>query len=354
MFYYWFAIILAVTGCFLHKNRIGQALSWVCLFYMMILTGFRGLSVGTDTINYYNSFYVEGHSTDFVWEFLKICIQDLNLDYHHFLVLISFLTYGVFGYVIKKTLPAYLIPFAVLLFIVAGNQYFIQTMNTMRQIIATMFLLLVFYLIYKKKLKTAIVMYVIAAGLHASSIIYLPFILVAYFITFSQKTVNIILAISVIYAFFMSNINISAIGYELIMAIHFLDLEYYANYFDNNNSGFNIIGTITLIPLRCLAASLVYKVLDGNFFSRVYFIGVVSLCILTPVFFFAPRALMGLVACEMIVIPMAMNVQVYGRNSKSYYKYFYYFYMLFYGYMLARGLAGDYMLPENLGEYKFY
>lgn len=356
MFYYWFAIILAVLGCFLHKKEIGQAISWICLFYMMILTGFRGLSVGTDTINYYNSFYVEGHSTDFVWEFLKTSIQKFNLDYHFFLIFISVLTYGVFGYVIKKTLPAYLIPFAVLLFIVAGNQYFIQTMNTMRQIIATMFLLLTFYLLYIKRFNSAILVYLIAAGLHASSIIYLPFILCAYFISFSQKTVNIILTVSFIYAFFMSNIDVSAIGYQLIMAVHFLDLEYYADYFDSDRytAGFNIVGMLTLIPLRSLAASFVFKTLEGNFFARVYFIGVISLCILTPVFSFAPRALMGLIACEMVVIPMAMNKKVYGKNLKSYYKYFYYFYMLFYGYMLARGLTGDYMLPENLGEYNFY
>lgn len=356
MFYYWFAIILAVLGCFLHKSKIGSVISWLCLFYMMILTGFRGLSVGTDTINYYNSFYVEGHSTDFVWEFLKVGIQGLNLDYHSFLVLVAFLTYGVFGFVLKKTIPSYLVPFAVLLFIVAGNQYFIQTMNAMRQILATMFLLLVYYLIYVNKFKSAIVVYIISAGLHASSIIYLPFVLCAYFISFSRRTVNLILIISVVYAFFMSNINISAIGYQLIMAVSFLDLEYYADYFDSDNysAGFSIVGMMTLIPLRCLAASFVYKVLNGNFFARVYFIGVVSLCILAPVFYFAPRALMGLIACELIAIPMAMNTKIYGREAKPYYKYFYYFYMLFYGYMLARGLAGDYILPENLGAYSFY
>ena len=321
MFYYWFAIILAVLGCFLHKNKVGSLISWGCIFYMMILTGFRGLSVGTDTINYYKSFYIVEHSTDFVWEFLKVFIQSLNLDYHHFLILISILTYGVFRYVIKKTLPSSLIPFAVLLFIVAGNQYFIQSFNTMRQIIATMFLLLVYYLISIRRFKTAFLFYIITAGLHASSIIYLPFILCAYFVKFSQKTVNIILAFSIIYAFCMSNVNVSNLGYQLIMAIHFLDLEYYANYFDTDNVGFNIVGMVTLIPLRVLAASIVYKVLDGNYFSKIYFVGVVLLCILTPVFYFTPRALMGLIACELVVIPMAMNKKMYGSGVKPYYKY---------------------------------
>lgn len=356
MFYYWFAIILALLGCFFRKNKFGPAISWFCVIYMMILTGFRGISVGTDTSNYYRDFYVEGHSTDFVWEFLKMVIQSLNLDFHYFLLLISVLTYGVFGYVIKKVLPAQLIPFAILLFIVAGNQYFIQTFNTMRQILATMFLLLVYYLIYVKNFRSAIVIYVIATGLHASSIIYFPFILCAYFMCFSQKTVNLILLVSVVYAFFMSNINISVIGYNLIMAVHFLDLEYYADYFDSDkySAGFNIVGMLTLIPLRCMAASFVYRTLDGNFFSRVYFIGVLLLCLLAPVFYFVPRALMGLIACEMIVMPMAMNTKVYGKEIKSYHRYFYYFYMFFYGFLLVRGLAGDYMLPENLGEYNFY
>lgn len=328
---------------------------------MMILSGFRDITVGTDTINYYYNFYEEGHATDFVWSFLRLSIQNLGLGYHHFLILVSVLTYSIFGYVIRKVLPPSSIPFAILLFIVGGNQYFIQSFNTTRQILATMFLLLTFCFMYDKKYIKAVISYVVATGIHASSIIYLPFILCAQFVRLSYKIVDVVLVVLVIYAFLFSNINVSYLGNALILAIPFLDLEYYADYLDNDmySHGFSVMGMLTLIPLRCIAASIVYKVLNGNIFSRIYFVGAVALCLLTPVFFFTPRAVMGLIACEMIVIPMAINKKLFAMYSKSRQRYlcqkcFFSIYILFYGYLLAIGLLGDYTLPENLGNYKFY
>ena len=157
---------------------------YCCINYipLAIVLGIRDKTVGTDTGMYHNIF-LDVARNEFNWSFLdsnfvEIGYRIINkvisffiLDDNIAVMLIAFITIGGFAVFFYKN--SYNIWLTTFLFI--GFSYYLETFNTMRQVLACMIICNAFIVLKNKKNIYWIISVLIASTIHFSSVIFLVF-----------------------------------------------------------------------------------------------------------------------------------------------------------------------------------
>lgn len=190
-----YILIAAIICCFLPKEKQKIA-SILLLFAMMIICGIRAYDVGVDTHNYVQ--YVRSsNESDYKWGPLYLLFKQIALLFNNertaFLMIMSALTYVPLMFIASKrsSYPA----LSVLFFIIPVADYFVQSMNIVRQSMAIVYVLGAAILIDQHKKKLAALFLVLAFFLHPYTFIAVGLLFLDK-IHLTKKGVTIILVVS--------------------------------------------------------------------------------------------------------------------------------------------------------------
>lgn len=306
MLVYLFLLFLALVNLFFVKDPKIKIPSFIIIGFMFVLCAFRAESIGTDTSHYADILNgTRGNAEEkmqYQLLFALLVLIGRETSFTFFLTLFAGLTYFPLYFVLRKETGKFL-PVAILLFIVSMQAYFICSMNIMRQILATVLLLISVSDLNRKRYFSCAIWYVAALLMHTISLVFLPFMLLSQ-IRISYKTVVYIVAGSVLFAFVFSSIFSMETIAGFLDGNEFLNLYHFLYYFEDNTEHYGILGMIKQLLPTAFICLYSYKVLDGHFYCRLYMWGLVFLCIATPFTTFALRFSMGLYATELFIIPM--------------------------------------------------
>lgn len=178
MTFWWINIV--IFGCYfiLLKHLQKDHIFLVCTFiHLGVITAFRGLNVGTDTL-----YYANGYKT----------LADSGSIYHHamssspvfigYLKVVSFFFHGRNGYMISTALPILAGVFFIIkkysrnyymsVYLYLAFYFCFYSMNTTRHFLAIVMTLISFHLVNRKKTVGALIVYALALGVHSAAIIY--------------------------------------------------------------------------------------------------------------------------------------------------------------------------------------
>lgn len=347
MAYYWIPFLFVIFNCFVNNKKVNQFITASCFIYILLLCTFRDQSVGTDTFRYV--LMAEGvrlYSSDaeYLYNVILSFIKAVKGNYTLFFFIMSALTWIPFYIILKKNSGNYF-KYVLLLLIISNNIYFLDSLNAIRQMASTAMIIGAFYYYKEKKWKVAILFYALAIGLHSTAIVFLPFIYLSRFSLKPKTMVNIII-IAVIYSFLFSFVVDSSAFSGLLRQFNFFGISDYANYFEKERymEGFNSKGLLKLIVFPAILCVIsIYN--TNNQFTKIYFIGIVLLCILSPVTGIAVRGCMGLTAAELLVLPEAM------RRANKDQRALIITYLVVFSLYFAYSLITIYSKPEELGPY---
>lgn len=305
-------IVFAIIGSFIKNKNPNIYIALCLLVFMGLMVALRGPNVGVDTDIYlaiYKSYYrYKIYSKEFLFYIIVDFFYRNHIGANWCQFFFSIITYIPLCWVIlTKTKNACL---AVLVFIISVNGYFFETFNITRQAAATSFLLCAYIWLEEKKLNLAIIAIIAAVGMHTSSIIYLPLILVAWKVKISTKFVYYAIGISLLFAFVVSSVEIitKLISYFTKMEIGGTEkYEHFVNY--RLNLARNINGLIPLLlPFNalCLYAYNYYK---DHFTMKLFFLGVVFLNVVSimPTSY---RMAYGMTCVEILLYPVIFTSNI--------------------------------------------
>lgn len=195
-------------------NKFSNKIIFLPLIGLILNTGFRSYEVGTDTINYYDFYWLTNPEINFKGEFLFPLIikflHSLNLTYTYFLLLIALLLLSF----IYKSLVNYtqLYQANLLMSFFAFMSFFFFSsisINVIRQGLSLSILLYVFTLFFKKSNKLKLLIFILLAlALHLTSVIPIILILFAYYLSLKGNKVVYLLVFIYFVIIILSFINI--------------------------------------------------------------------------------------------------------------------------------------------------
>lgn len=157
----------------------------VSLCLLLFPLAFRSKYVGTDTLNYYEKFYLLANSTH-PWEYdftepgyvlLNKIIADFNYDAPVVIFTVALITLVSFFVFIWRYSPSYLLSLSIL----CGLSYYSLMYNTIRQFFAMGIVYLALHYLLNKRTLIYVLLVILAISFHYSAIIFfLSYILIRY------------------------------------------------------------------------------------------------------------------------------------------------------------------------------
>lgn len=353
MLVYWVPLLLAALNLFVDDKKANRVITFICFLYMAILSGLRDYTVGTDTFRYAELFTgtrTTDKSLEFVFLWLVSICSGVFDSYTPFLLIMSFLIYVPLYIVARREIPNSF-KYFLILFVVSNNLYFIDSFNSIRQLVSTSFLLVSYYYIQKNRFLPFSIFFIIAFGFHNSALFYLPFILLSR-IRITHKTAYFIISCSLLFSLMGTLFLTRDILFDILNSITLFGINRYSHYllFSDYSMGFNLIGMTKLVIIPGIVCMFVYKHTDDVVFSRIYMWGIVFLSVLSPFIAISARASMGLTAAELIAVPLAIS----RTRKKSKDHLIFVGYMVVYIFLFAYSLVAEFSSPEELGPYSLF
>lgn len=307
-----FFAIITLGGSFIRKRIPNASLCMVILLAMWVLCAFRGFRIGVDTSMYlsiYSSMrMIESYTNEPLFYLIVKTCQAVGTPNEWVQVLMATITYvPLMALLATRSRNACLSAFVM---IISVNGYFFETFNIVRQWSATSFLLWAYVWLDEKEWKKAVVAMVIAVGLHLSSLIFIPFALLAYKIKFGPKFVYISLAVSFLFALVISNIRMitDLVGLAAKMGLFGTEkYEYFTDY--RLDMAKTINGMITLLlPFSGLCA-YAYRRFRDRFTMRLFFLGCffLNLVAVMPTSY---RMAFGMTCIEILLYPIVFSTKM--------------------------------------------
>lgn len=275
------------------QNKLGSYLVLFPLISMIFLIGLRDTSVGVDTNNYYNFFWLKDVSLDFGGEFLFtlliLIIKYFDLSFGYFLFIISCISI-IFNFLALRKINSLYKSNLFICFFSSLSFFFFISMNTniIRQGVSLSLLLFAYSLWVEKNNKNKILFFIaLSLFFHSTSII--PIILFLISILFSKIKFNptIILILAYFVSIFLSYskfslLNISPLILEVLggdrRESYFMDKE--TNYSIGFKPQFVIFNTFFLI-----LALYIKERLNDSFIKNEYNL-LISYYIISSIIFF--------------------------------------------------------------------
>jgi hypothetical protein len=259
-------IILIICLLLLSNSKKG-ILSFIILF---LISGFRDISVGTDTINYSRIFENPNsfeRINDFIWIYLNSFFLEQGLSFHYILIIATF----IFLLMIYLTALKMKVNVGLSFFYLVSFFFYFQSFNITRQLIAASIILYAFTFIIDRKLLFFLLFVFIASGFHFSAIFVAPF----YFI--SNKSYKPALVIPLLFSSYLVGglITISDILGKINLNIVYSSL---LDSTDDLNLGFSI----SRFFLNVYVSYLVLRNKGNSLLINLLIVGVLILNLLAP------------------------------------------------------------------------
>jgi len=298
MVLYLFLVLFLLIGSFLKQDKKIFILSFLI---MLLIGGLRGISVGTDTINYkdlYSGVELKGFEVGYYYLNDYIISHGYNFQIMIFISMLLCLFPVFFVSSKLSSRPLLSVTLYVLLY------FYFNSFNVMRQSIAISLFFLALYFYHKNNKSGYIISIIVAALFHTTALIVL--VIYPFYKIHIHKFIYIIL---ILVSFFVGALNI----FPLILQKFDIG-ELYKVYLEVS------LGSATSFSFTRLLLNmwLLYLIISGNhndLFLKNFFIGV----FLLNIFSFSPvlaRISQYFLLAQIIVIPnlMLSHSYKYQRN----------------------------------------
>ncbi|MBQ3784438.1 MAG: EpsG family protein [Lachnospiraceae bacterium] len=246
----------------------------ISLISLILIAGFRTISVGTDTLTY-NLMFLEDISIGYYgyvekgWVYLEKLAGQFTSDYNMFLCLISTLTICPLAFVWNK----YSTNKQLSLFIYFATYYYCMSLNIMRQCLAMSIILVAYKFILENKKLYFLLFVLIASQIHTSAFFVLPVFFIERLKITNPKFVYATIFLSLV-------IGITPF-YQLFSSF----TGGYNNYMQDSRSSFY------LFYLSNIAYSMIFlfvynksnEELKSGLLFKIYFIGVIILNVFSQI-----------------------------------------------------------------------
>lgn len=292
-------IIVSVFGCFIKNNKTQKIACFFFILLMTIIVGMRSTEVGPDTRNYFDYFDNPTEDKEFLYYFICNTLKNLHFNPIQIQIALSFITYVPLLLLINRYSVNPMM--SCLIFIIAPNLFFFETMNIVRQACAVPYILWCFIFFQESKIKYAIAFFIISIGFHLTSILMVPIMIIARYWHPKFKLVLLIVPLSVVIG-----VSISASSlleyFTLFSQIEEGGMDkfsFYSKYTVNmDKSIFSIVPTF-LTSGTCIYFA--YKKLS-NWWIRVFLFGTLTnnMLYFLPI---GPRMMFPIMCMEILIIP---------------------------------------------------
>jgi len=285
----------------------------IILLMMFLVCGLRGLYVGIDTKDYIDSFRygVENYFLDSNEKLFNITYSIVHIfssSWNIWLLFVSTLIFIPLFSILTNESPNPV--FSSLIFMVSLSHFFPESMNIIRQSIATTFMLGSYYFWNKDKKLLSLTTLLVAILFHTSSIIALPFLFLKNvrfknsFIIISILIVTL-LGLMGFYGFINNYIlSLSEFGDNIYAAT----MLKYSKYGMGNGSNLNgYILTIIPFSILCLITMPISE--EDNkyrFYFNIMFVATILYNIISSIDY-AFRIVYGLMIIQVLVLPFAFK-----------------------------------------------
>lgn len=289
------------------------------LSIMAMMCIFRGEEVGIDTASYIDIFdsgyrmayYV---TKDPLYGALGSLLYQTTDDYRLFQALMGIITYLPLFVVFNKKSDN--IAVSLLIFVFATNRYFFETFNMVRQAAASSFLLWSWVVLSEKKFVKAMALFVIAVGMHHTSIFYLPIGLFAWKVKLPSSVVTVAVISTLLFSIFIANMDLLVSIEKLLLPEDAIGkYDTYAKELARS-----IWGLLPVILPYSFVSIFFYKKNKDNFLFRLFAYGTVFANFIS-VLPMAYRISYGIIILELLIYPALLA-------EKSKYSIFLYFVVL--------------------------
>lgn len=309
-----YIVIFSFTLLFLliKNSRIRVVGCNLLLLVMAVMCMLRGEDVGIDTHSYidiFDSGYRLAYYIikDPIYGGLGTLIYQTTEDYRIFQVLMGVITYLPLFVVFNKKSKN--IAVTLLIFIFATNRYFFETFNMVRQAAAASYLLWCWVMMSEKKYIKAIILFVIAAGLHHTSLIYLPLALIAWKVKLSNSTVSVAVVATLLFSLLFSSMDLLVSLEKMFLSEDAIDkYDTYAKELARS-----IWGLLPVILPYTFITFIYYRKNRDSFIFRLFAYGAIFANFIS-VLPMAYRVSYGVIILELLVYPMLLSSQSKNRN----------------------------------------
>lgn len=296
--------ILAIVNFLVQLKHDYKLANYVLLILMFCLCAFRMPWVGADTYTYLqiytNPTAIESYHNEFIFYWLVKILYYFDAPVWIIQILMTLLIYVPFGIAILKYSPKPAL--SILIFVIASNNYFPETFNITRQVIATGFLLLSWVAYSRQELKVGLIYYFIAVGFHSTSLIYAPLAIFAFNIRYNISICALIILATLCFAFIFSSVSIITGFISKLGAVGMDKYSEYASYqLGMARTKFGLIND--LLPVCTLGIYCLLQLKDGKFLVKLFCTGLICLNIIS-VMPTAYRMMFGITSLEILLYPM--------------------------------------------------
>ena len=176
------------------KKVKNEYINWT-IFFLILLTGFRNLSVGPDTAGYYlayrnleysdwnevlasfKDYYQNGVGKDVGFTVFRKVFQGFGLSFRFFLLIVSMLFFIPYGRLMKQLECNIAASFYAFLMFIA--LFLIYAFSSIRQDIAISATLIAYKFVRDRKLIPFLVLILVASTIHKSVLLFLPYYWIA-------------------------------------------------------------------------------------------------------------------------------------------------------------------------------
>lgn len=220
-----------VLRVLLRVKKADQKVVTIVCVQSILLMGFRGLQIGTDTINYWSIFGVCGNLSfselfgyyiELGYSLLNKFVSILFGEYRVMMFVNAIIImWGIRNVILKLSMNKMM---SIYLFIAIG--YFCSAMNIVRQYIALVFVLNAFIaVLYKQKIWKILLNILIATMFHKSAIL-MVVVIIGYYIVYSERLKEGIIVR--VLACLAGGALVLSLD-KIIQLIPFIDYDYIAN-----------------------------------------------------------------------------------------------------------------------------
>lgn len=320
MIVYFLLAFLTAILTIVVKKKYQILFSFIIILIMFLLCGLRGINIGIDTKEYVYSFQygVDSYFTDSgekLFALTYILVHFFSDSWNVWLFFVSSLIYIPLFIILKKESPNPL--YSSLVFMVSVSHFFPESMNIIRQSIATIIILGVYVLWNREKKTLSLILLLVAVLFHTTSLIALPFLFLKN-IKFNNKLVIFSLLIVTflgatgLYGFINDYIlNLGNVGAN----IYGDTMVRYSNY--GNGTGSNLNGFIfSIVPFSFLCLITMPLSDEDNkyrFYFNILFVGTILYCLISTIDY-SFRIVYGLMIIQIIILPYAYKFGKLNRR----------------------------------------
>lgn len=282
-------LVIAFFLFIYRKEYKNKNLGYVFMLILLLLAALRGEHVGNDTERYIDTYVYDSFiGFEYVYTWLCDILRLLKIRAHGYIIITACLSLiPIYLFIKRETV---LVVFSILIFFcITGDFGYFLTLCLIRQSLALGVVLVGFMIFEKiaedrlpkrKKIILCVVAvgaFVIAFGLHNSSIICLPICILAFFVNFKKDTWTILIGVAFILSLVL-NLNSYLTFLDTLETTDLGDMaNKYSNYQDRQDVRGLVARFYLSFPIAFIALFSIHKDMYKDYLVRLFYIGSILL-----------------------------------------------------------------------------